>query len=104
MNIHIALVERDKRHKNKEDGTGMCECGDYVYNPIQEANGQTCGLGLAMLHSSKVLDLLECCSSPSEMGNKVLSHPYSAAAHLTKNICLPVPRIWALYYECGQDY
>lgn len=63
-----------------------------------------CGLGHVMLHRSKVLDLPKCCSSPSEMGSKVLSHPCSAAVHLTKNICLPVLRIGALYYECGQDY
>lgn len=101
MNIHTVWVERDKRHKNKDNGTGMCECGDYMYNPIQEANGQTCRLGRVMLHRSKVLDLPECCSSPSEMGIKVLYHPCCTPY---KNICLPVLSIWALYYECGQDY
>lgn len=30
MNIHTVWVERDKRHQNKEDGTGVCECGDYM--------------------------------------------------------------------------
>lgn len=47
------------------------------------------GLGRVMLHRSKVLDLPEHCSSPSEMGSKVLSHPCSEAVHLTKKYLPP---------------